>query len=81
MRGQMKTNGASIKNWPLTVGQTLLSSPLSLNSRSNQGALALKVRTDGFKQGLDFATVFPFFLYKHGLEMILYIPLILWNSI
>jgi hypothetical protein len=29
----------------------------------NQMALALKGRTDGFKQGLDFATVSPFFLY------------------
>ena len=37
----------------------------------------LKRSKVGFTQGLGFATVSPFFLCEQGLEMILYIPLIL----
>jgi hypothetical protein len=39
--------------------------------------LDLKARKDGFTQGLDVAKVSPFILCEQGLEMILYIPLIL----
>ena len=45
------------------------------------GTLALKDRKDGFTQWLGFAKVFPFILCEQGLEMILYIPLILENTI
>ena len=50
-------------------------------TRGDTGAegsvFALKARKDGFTQGLGFAKVSPFFLCSQGLEMILYIPLIL----
>jgi len=36
-----------------------------------------KALIDGFRQGLGFAKVPPFFPCEQGLEMILYIPLIL----
>jgi hypothetical protein len=39
--------------------------------------LALKAQKDEFTQGLGFAKVSPFFLCEQGLEMTLYIPLIL----
>ena len=45
------------------------------------GTLALKDRKDGFTQWLGFAKVSPFILCEQGLEMILYIPLILQNAI
>lgn len=38
---------------------------------------ALKARKGQYYQWLDFAKVSPFILYEQGLEMILYIPLIL----
>ena len=64
MRGQMKTNGASIKNWPLTVGRTLISSKHSSNSRSDQRALALKGRKDQDVNGLILRR-FPRFFFAN----------------